>query len=60
MSVDWSAITNQKLRTFLLIAILLWIVGFLSGNNHFINYGFGVFIADIILYILRRYHLKDN
>lgn len=59
-SIDLINITNQQLIIFVLVAILLWIIGFLSGNYHFINYDCGVIIPVVIIYLLRQHQLKDN
>lgn len=58
MSIEWSNISNNLLAAFVVIALILFVMGFSVNNQHFINYGAGVLVAVVIMYILKRNELK--
>lgn len=58
MDIEWSNISNNLLAAFVVIALILFVMGFNVNNQHFINYGAGVLAAVIIMYILKRNELK--
>lgn len=53
MDIEWSNISNNLLAVIVIIALILFVMGFFTDNQHFINYGIGALIAVVIIYILK-------
>ncbi|PAV07197.1 hypothetical protein [Methanosphaera cuniculi] len=58
MDIEWSNISNNSLAVTVIIALILFVMGFFTDNHLFISYGVGALIAVVIIYILKSNQIK--